>query len=954
MATLLIRIRPSLGSLVAPRLAVMIAALAITGPALAQTPLDTYDATIAADALFAGSLTPAATFTTPVILNGASGAAFDFGDTSGDVTMEFILKGNPAASASSTLAIGTNTPDSRLDFEVWDSTLELGFTQGGVADYQFTPGVPSPTNDTHITYVWDSTNKVMSLYVNGTLAGSASGVDGAFVMPSGWGWLGANNQLGDEGMSGTIYRVTVYNGILPDDAIRRHSSAFGARVRPALSAYDTMITSDSGSGLVPSAKLSESAILNGSSGADFDFGPNSGGAGTMEFILEGDPSFNNSAFLAIGENNTSSLRYEAWDNTGQLGFTKDGVSDYQFSPGVASPTLPTHLTFAWNPGAGTMKLYVNGALAGTTTAVTTDFGLPYGPGRLGDNGTGSERLRGTIYRVTVYTNLLSEADILRHGKAFGDLVSPPTILSFTATPATIGPGTSSTLSWQVKDTLKVFLNGVEQGSISNVVVSPVVSTRYTLTAQNALGATTAQIRLLVSPDFSAYDAAIIADATGGLVPLAKLTNPVSLNGTGVPFNFGTNTGDATMEFILEGDPNPGSGTSIATDYDEVTGFWRNSLRYSQWPNAWQLGFTKKSVDDYTYTPLVPSPNWPTHLTFVWDSSAAVASVYVNGSLAGQNASADPSIGLPTGLGTLGGDGMLGAIFRVTSYAGKVSESKIRSHSKAFLSAARPALNAYDNAIETSALTGLNPIARLFAPEVVTGAGGVNFNFGTNTGDATMEFVLEGDPTANAGSLLAVATGTPDSGLVYELSNNANQLGFAQASVAEYALAPAVASPTNMTHITYRWSAGTTTMKVYVNGTLAGTTSGVSGAFVMPVDAGVLGDSVPAGKPMVGTIHRVTVYNGLEAEAAIQSHAAVFAGQAPKFAVGTTGGVATMAITQGIPGAHYRAEYRNTLSPGDSWQLLQDIPALVGTSTNLTDPNPIVGHNSRYYRAVLLR
>jgi hypothetical protein len=937
------------------RLALIAAGLAICGHALAQTPLEFYDSSIAADALLPVPLTPVATLTTPVVLTGTSGSAFDFGATSGEVTMEFILKGDPAFSTSSFLAVGTNNPKSRLMYEVWPSTLQLGFTEGGVADYLFTPGVASPTNDTHLAFVWNSTNLVMKVYVNGTLAGTASGVDAAFAMPTGWGWLGASDQGGSDGMRGTIYRVTVYGEMLSEQAIRRHSSAFGASVGPALAAYDTVITNDAASGLTPIAELTSSLVLNGSGGASFDFG--AGGAdGTMEFILEGDPSptSDGSAFLAMGQVTTSSLRYNAWDNTGQLGFTQNHVADYLFSPGVPSPSLPTHITYAWNSATLTMKMYVNGVLAGTTTGVNSAFVMPSGLGLLGDDGGGAELMLGTIYRVTAYDSVLTDAAILRHGKAFGDLLSPPTILSFTVTPAAITAGQSATLSWTTKDALKVLVNGIDRTGITNLTVSPQISTRYTLTAQNALGATSSTIALQVNPNLSAYDAAIAADAAGGLAPLARLTNAVQTDGTGVPFNFGTNSGDATMEIILEGEPNPGTGTSIATDYDEATGLWRNSLRYSQWPTPGQIGFSLRGVNDYTFTPLVPSPNWPTHLTFVWDATAFVVKVYVNGSLAGENSAADPGCGLPTGQGTIGGDGMLGSIFRITSYSGKVPETKILSHSKAFLGAARPALNAYDNAIENSSAGGLNPAARLFAPVILTGAGGVNFFFGENSGDATMEFILEGDPTASVSAFLAVGATNTDSRLTYQAWPSTGQLGFTEGGVADYVLTPGVPSPTNATHITFAWSATTTTMKVYVNGILAGTRTGVSPLFALPSDVGVLGDSIPSGEPMVGTIHRVTAYDGLLPESAIVSHGMAFAGQPPAIALSTKDGVATIALSQGIPGAHYRVEYRNSLGAADNWQLLQDIPALVGTTAGVPDPTPIANHTSRLYHAVLVR
>jgi len=925
------------------------AAVAICGHALAQTPLEIYDSAITADVDI--GMVPAATLTSAVVLTGTSGAAFDFGATTGDVTMEFILQGNPAASVSSFLAVGTNNPKSRLTYEGWPDTGQLGFTQATVDDYLFTPGVASPTNATHITYVWDPASQVMKAYVNGTLAGSTTGVSTNFAMPAGWGWLGAENQAGSEGMTGTIYRVTVYDSILPDATIRRHSSAFGAHVLPALTAYDTVITNDAASGLTPTAKVISTLVLNGSGGVDFDFGAISGDA-TMEFILEGDPSANDSAFLAVAENSTNSLRYEVWGNTGLLGFTLEGVEDYRFTPGVASPSLPTHITYAWNPATLTMKLYVNGVLAGTTAGVNAGFAMPYGMGRLGDNGGGGERMVGTIYRATVYDSLLDDAAVLRHGKAFADLLSPPTIVSFTVTPASIGVGETATLSWSVKDVLKVTINGIDRTGVTNLTVSPPLSTRYTLTAQNALGAISAGVRLQVSPNLSAYDAAITADQTGGLAPLARLTNVIPVNGTGVPFNFGTNSSDGTMEFIVEGDPNPGTGTAIATDYDEVTTIWRHSLRYSQYP-AWQLGFTKKAVEDYTFTPLVPSPNWPTHLTFVWDAAAITMKVYVNGALAGENAAVDPAFALPSGQGTIG-DGMLGGILRITIYNTKLAESKILSHGKAFMGAARASLNAYDNAIEASATGGLKPTARLFAPVVMTGAGGVNFSFGTNSGDATMEFIMEGDPTASVSSFLAVGENNTESRFTFEAWPDTEQLGFTQGGVDDYLFTPGVSSPTEATHVTFAWSATTTTMKAYVNGALAGTRTGVSPLFAIPTEAGVLGDSIPTSEPMVGTIHRVTVYDDLLQEAVIQSHGKAFAGQPPAVALNASGGVATVVLSQGISGWHYRVEYANNLSAGTTWELLQDIPALVGTTVSVPDPTPIASKAYRYYRAVLVR
>jgi hypothetical protein len=68
--------------------------------------------------------------------------------------------------------------------------------------------------------------------------------------------------------------------------------------------------------------------------------------------------------------------------------------------------------------------------------------------------------------------------------------------------------------------------------------------------------------LPVSASLNSYDAAIGTDAGNGLTPLARLTNAVTFFGTNkAPFNFGPNSGDVTMELVLEGNPNAGSGST---------------------------------------------------------------------------------------------------------------------------------------------------------------------------------------------------------------------------------------------------------------------------------------------------------------------------------------------------------------------------------------------------------
>ncbi|HRZ55213.1 MAG TPA: hypothetical protein P5525_07120, partial [Candidatus Paceibacterota bacterium] len=404
MKTLLRGIQPRSAALGASALLALITAGLVLGtsPARAASAklneaLSAYDTAITGD-----STAALAKLTSAVTLDGTAGAPFNFGATSGDTTMEFILEGDPVATGNSGyLAVGENTT-SNLRYDQYPDRRQMAFTQLGVADYLFDPGAPSPTAPTHITYVWNTMDFSMTLYVDGVMAGAVWGVSDAFAMPAGAGFLGAN-AAGSEQMVGTIYRVTVYPGVLPDDKIKSHADAFvnvrgplvsissftatptqvpaqgstvlswetqnatahfingvsvtgtsvtlspavtttytlvasndvsmasarvTVQVEPPLDPYDAAIAADTAAGLTPISMLADTVDLDGTAGVVFDFGY-TWGSTSMEFSLEGDPlASGGSAFLAVGENSGSSLRYEQWQDTREMGFTQGGVADY--------------------------------------------------------------------------------------------------------------------------------------------------------------------------------------------------------------------------------------------------------------------------------------------------------------------------------------------------------------------------------------------------------------------------------------------------------------------------------------------------------------------------------------------------------------------------------------------------------------------------------------------------
>jgi uncharacterized protein YkwD len=80
-------------------------------------------------------------------------------------------------------------------------------------------------------------------------------------------------------------------------------------------------------------------------------------------------------------------------------------------------------------------------------------------------------------------------------------VTPPAILSFTASPSTLTPGQTSTLSWSVNGASSVAIDN-SIGAVSNatsMAVTPSQTTTYTLTATNSGGSSTSRVTLTVNP-----------------------------------------------------------------------------------------------------------------------------------------------------------------------------------------------------------------------------------------------------------------------------------------------------------------------------------------------------------------------------------------------------------------------------------------------------------------------
>ncbi len=315
--------------------------------------------------------------------------------------------------------------------------------------------------------------------------------------------------------------------------------------RASFPAYDAAIVIDAASGLATLSKLTNALVLTGANRGAFNFGANSGDV-TMEFILTGNPAFGSgSAYLAVGANANSNLRYEQFSDSGQLGFTQLGVADYFFTPGVPSPQAPVHIAYVWQSASRTMRLYLNGSFAGSSSGVGAAFAMPTGQGWLGGNPSGGELMQGTIHRVTVYDDALADDAIQRHADAYNDVVRAPIITSFTATPSTIFSPASSTLNWSVQNALAVFINGTDVTALPSLSVTPAVTTTYTLVATNVGGSSTSAVTVVVNPApvINSFAANKGFGAAGETITLSWNTS------YGQTFSIAPGIGDVTAETV---------------------------------------------------------------------------------------------------------------------------------------------------------------------------------------------------------------------------------------------------------------------------------------------------------------------------------------------------------------------------------------------------------------------
>ncbi|MHB8086114.1 MAG: hypothetical protein ACYDHZ_09825 [Dehalococcoidia bacterium] len=203
---------------------------------------------------------------------------------------------------------------------------------------------------------------------------------------------------------------------------------------------------------------------------------------------------------------------------------------------VNAPNPPTVVNFSATPAmvtagqTSTLQWAVTGA-----TSVSIDQGI----GKVDVAGTKAVTVKSTITYTLIASNAagsVSKTAAVTIGQS-----SPPTINSFTADPANIVVGETSTLQWDISSATAVSISpGVGPVSTTGTrVVHPVSTTTYTITATNSVGS-------------------VNAPATVTL-PSAATAKPVVTSFTASPNNV-TAGNSSTLQWVVTG------STSVSIDH----------------------------------------------------------------------------------------------------------------------------------------------------------------------------------------------------------------------------------------------------------------------------------------------------------------------------------------------------------------------------------------------------
>lgn len=372
--------------------------------------------------------------------------------------------GQIASGSGKTVSLSRTTAGNLLAvYVIWDNTGPVTIADTAQNTYSNAVG---PT-------FWSSGRYSAQVFYAKNIAGGADSITATFGLPV--------------RSFGIIY-VTEYSGIDRVSPVDVTASAIGTG--KSLSSGST--TTTSASDLIYSAGVSDNVVT--SAGTGFSSRDMSFGNITEDRVGATPGSY---AGTATHNGKLWAMQMVAFKAAGTV--VVNDTTAPSVPTGLAGVAVSTsQINLFWNAstdpdnaaGQISYSVYRNGMRVGTTapgTTTWTDSGLAtsttYSYSVAAADTAGNQSGQSAVIQVTTKS-------------------TPPTISGFSVLPVAIITGQSSTLSWTVSNATSASIDN-SIGAVSSsgsIVVRPVVTTTYTLTATNGSGTTTAQTVVSVGTD----------------------------------------------------------------------------------------------------------------------------------------------------------------------------------------------------------------------------------------------------------------------------------------------------------------------------------------------------------------------------------------------------------------------------------------------------------------------
>ncbi len=235
------------------------------------------------------------------------------------------------------------------------------------------------------------------------------------------------------------------------------------------------------------------------------------------------------------------------------------------------PTGSTPTIGAFGASPATITVGQSTTLNWSTTDATS-VSISPGVGSVTGSSTAVAPTSTTVYTLTATNSNGSSTANATVTVNAGSGGSAPTIASFTASPASIQSGQSSTLSWSVSNATSLSIAGIGAVTGTSRSVSPTSTTTYTLTATNSNGSTTANATVTVTtgsaPTIATFTATPSTITSGQSSTLSwSVSNASSLSISGIGTVTGTSRSvspTTTTTYTLTATNGNGNATASAT------------------------------------------------------------------------------------------------------------------------------------------------------------------------------------------------------------------------------------------------------------------------------------------------------------------------------------------------------------------------------------------------------